>query len=124
MNNKGQGILEILFCFGGAILVTAIVIALVTTGNAGDNTNNLDVIAEKFCTDWAEENDLILLKGYYKEYLFFESDIVCNYSTEAETFNGVVSTGAAKSKLFEISEKDLLKLYHKEKEDNCCEVCN
>ncbi len=122
MNQKGQGALEFLLLISCAILVAGIVIVLVT-GGADSNPNNLDVLAEKFCIEWAEENDLILVKGYYKEYIFYESDIVCTYSTEAETFKGVVSTGATKNKIFEISEKDLLKLYHKDKEGNCCKEC-
>lgn len=123
MNSRGQNPVELMFVIGFAIFVAVIVIALVT-GGVDNNSNNLDVLAEKFCIDWAEENDLILVKGYYKEYFLYESDIVCNYSTEVETFKGVVSTGATKNKLFEISEKDLLKLYHKEKESNYCEECS
>ncbi len=119
MNNKGQDALEWLFVIGGAVLIAAVFIALFAGQKQPDFVN----AAENFCEAWAEERSFTYLDGFYKYYITSTPVLWCEYSADADVFDGGISQGDNKFKDFSISEKDLLEWADKSESKDCCEVC-
>ena len=108
MNQKGQGNGEAIILLIIILLASAAVGYAFKGINEGNNSNIENLAANNFCKAWTNEQEFQHLKGYYKYYLNSPSEIVCQYSTDAQTFDGGTSREETKYKQFKITKENLL----------------
>ena len=104
MNQKGQG--EVAFVVILLFVIAFIGYSFYPVINKISSQEN--IAANNFCQAWANEQEFQHLKGYYKYFLNSPPEILCQYSTETQTFDGGTSREETKYKQFKITKENLL----------------
>ena len=122
MNSKGQGPLDYLLVYGGILLILAIIVGVLVFIVADPSRDEYELASENFCKAWAEERTVTYIDGYYSYFIPGGQQVDCQYSSDADVFDGGVSPGKTLHKSFNISEEDLLEWENKGESKDCCEV--
>ncbi len=101
MNQKGQS--EFLPPIAIVMIVFCVFLALIS----GFPMHELDFPSNNFCQAWANEKNFTHIDGYFRDPPTEDSKVTCEYSNDAETFDGGISEGDIKFKSFKISQQNL-----------------